>query len=138
MRDNADPFTHIASLALRIASLQHEHSSTRRISQDLPSRKPEDDQTTRLPARTPTLSDANSFIRSRTFSPVQSRRNSVASVIPETPHNAVRSGEGSLSPAQPTATALVTSEQLPHSSVSTSSQIDDDMRRRSSLDKMVG
>lgn len=125
--------THNARLALRIASLQHEHSNTRRMSQDLRSRKPED----RCPTRTPTLSDGGSPMQPRTFSPTQSRRTSAASAIPDTPQDAIQPDRARASSVNPTASTPAISEQLIHSGISSASQIDDDMQRRSSLDNMV-
>lgn len=156
-------FSHIASLALRVASLKHEHSSTRRISQDLRSRKPSKSRGVRLPARTSTLSRDNPPLRTRDVSPTLPRRTSDASAIPETPQRLGRSDKDRTSSADPQAltdatsnlfldaavlsetnisqnqtTESDTSEQLLQPDISGASQIDDDIRRRSSLDNMVG
>jgi hypothetical protein len=129
--------THIASLALRIASLKHQDSSTRRISQDLRSRKPAQDQADRSSSRTPTLSEGNSPMQAKISSLNQSRRTTAASAIPETPQRVLQSGNDITSPMDPTTTTPAIPEQLPRSSVSSVSQLDDDMQRRNSLDNMV-
>jgi hypothetical protein len=129
--------THIASLALRIASLKHQDSSTRRISQDLRSRKPAQDQANRSSSRTPTLSNGGSPMQARTSSPNHRRRTTAASAIPETPQRVLQSGNDRTSPADPTTTIPAIPEQLPPSSVSSVSQLDDDMQRRNSLINMV-
>ncbi|KAI4728433.1 hypothetical protein E4T49_03712 [Aureobasidium sp. EXF-10728] len=149
-------------LALRIASLKHEHSNTRRISQDLRFRKPESVRGGRLSARTSTLSSGNSSIQPRTISPAPSRETSAVSAIPKTPQRNDQSDKNEASStnshaltevasnlvldgdalsangeSQNPATTPDISEQLPHSDVSSASQVDDDMRRRNSLDNMV-
>lgn len=163
MRRECAAFSHIASLALRVASLKHEHSSTRRISQDLQSRKPSESRGARLSARTSTLSGDNSPLRTRNVSPTLSRRTSAASAIPETPQRLDRLDKDRVPSADPRAlteatsnlfldaavlsetnisqnrtTEPATSEQLLQPDTPSASQVDDDIRRRSSLDNMVG
>ena len=152
--------SHIPSLALRVASLKHEHSSTRRISQDLKSRKPSKNR--QLSAKTSTLSGGKSPIRTRTASPTLRRGASAASAIPETPRHPSQPDKGRVSSADPHAlteatsnllldaavssktdtsqsrtTRPVATEQLLQSDTSSASQYDDDIRRRSSLENMV-
>ncbi|KAK6007076.1 hypothetical protein QM012_006084 [Aureobasidium pullulans] len=149
-------------LAIRVASLKHEHSSTRRISQDLQSRKPGEIRGAQRSARTSTVAGRYSPVRSRTVSPTLDKRNSVASVIPETPQRLDRLRGDRMSSAvshalEEATSKLLTNAAVPskknisqnqtvkpatwqnrlQSDISSASQIDDDMRRRSSLDNML-
>lgn len=127
--------THIASLSVRIASLKHEDSSTRRISQDLRSRKSANVQADRF--SNATSSDEPHRLRPRASSPARSRTTSAVSPIPETPQRLYRSDKDKTPLTDPTATVSVILEQPLHLNVSSASQLDDDMRRKSSLNEMV-
>lgn len=129
--------THVTSLSLRIASLKHEDSSIRRIYQDLRPRKSANVQADRSSSATSTLSDEPHRLQPRASLPAQSRTTSVASPIRETPQRLHQSGKDTAAFIDPTATSPVIPEQPPHSIVSSASQLDDDIRRRSSLDDMV-
>jgi hypothetical protein len=129
--------TNIISLALRIASLKHEDSNTRRISQDLRSRKPTTNPADQCFSRTPTLSNEDLPIQPRKLSQTQSRRTTAASAIPETPQRVVQSEGDRDSPTDRTAAISAVLEQPPPSSVSSASQLDDDIQRRNSLNNMV-
>jgi hypothetical protein len=128
----------ITSLALRVASLKHEDSSTRRLSQDLRSRKPATNPADQFFSRTPTLSNEDHLMQPRTLSQTQSRRTTDASAIPETPQRVVGSEADQGSPTDRTAATSAILEQPPPSNVSSPSQLDDDIQRRNSLDNMVG
>lgn len=153
-------FSHILSLALRVASLKHEHSNTRQISQDLQFRRSSGNR--RFFARTSTLSGGNSPSRTKTVSPTLRRGTSAASAIPETPQRPSQPDKGRVSSGGPPAfteatsnlfldaavssktntsqrraTRPVTTGQRLQSDVSSASQYDDDIRRRSSLGNMV-
>ncbi|KAG9758099.1 hypothetical protein KCU75_g11563, partial [Aureobasidium melanogenum] len=149
-------------LAIRVQSLKHEHSSTRRISQDLHSRKPVTNREPQLSTSPSTLSGGKSPIRTRTISPTLPRRTSAGSAIPETPQHVVqpdkdrKSSTGSRALTEATSnlflgaaglprtdvsqsrtTRPASSERLQQSDISSASQIDDDIRRRSSLENML-
>lgn len=126
------------SLALRIASLKHEDSSTRRLSQDLRSRKPATNPADQFFSKTPTLSNEDLPMQPRTLSQTQSRRTTVTSAIPETPQRVVQSEADQGSPTDRTAATYAILEQPPPSSMSGVSQLNDDIQRRNSLNDMVG
>jgi hypothetical protein len=155
-------FSHVASLAIRVQSLKHEHSNTRRISQDLHSRKPVANREPQLSTSPSTLSGGNSPIRTRPISPTLPRRTSADSAIPETPQHLGQPDKDRVSStdshalteatsnlfldtaglprtdvSQIRTTRPATSEQIQQSDTSSASQIDDDIRRRSSLENMV-
>jgi hypothetical protein len=86
----------------------------------------------------PTLSNEDASVRPRTFSQTQSRRTTAASAVPETPQRLVQSEGDRDSPTDRTAATSAVLEQPPRSSVSSASQLDDDIQRRNSLNNMVG
>ncbi|KAI4821466.1 hypothetical protein E4T44_10325 [Aureobasidium sp. EXF-8845] len=124
-------------LALRIASLKHEDSSTRRLSQDLRSRKPATNPADQSFSGTPTQSNEDLPMQPRTLSQTQSRRSTVTSAIPETPQRVVQFEGDQGFPADREAETSGIPEQPPPSSVSSASQLDDDIQRRDSLDNML-
>jgi hypothetical protein len=74
----------------------------------------------------------------RTLSQTQSRRTTVTSAIPETPQRVVQFEGDQGSPADRAAGTSAILDQPPLSSVSSASQLDDDIQRRNSLNDMVG
>ncbi|KAG9528846.1 hypothetical protein KCU93_g3977, partial [Aureobasidium melanogenum] len=149
-------------LAIRVQSLKHEHSNTRRISQDLHSRKPVANREPQLSTSPSTLSGGNSPIRTRPISPTLPRRTSADSAIPETPQHLGQPDKDRVSStdshalteatsnlflntaglprtdvSQSRTTRPATPEQIQQSDTSSASQIDDDIRRRSSLENML-
>ncbi|KAG9809560.1 hypothetical protein KCU63_g21519, partial [Aureobasidium melanogenum] len=149
-------------LAIRVQSLKHEHSNTRRISQDLHARKPVANREPQLSTSPSTLSGGKSPTRTRTISPTLPRRTCADSAIPETPQhlgqpdkdrasftdshalteatsnlflNAAGLPRTDVSQSRTTGPAI--SEQLQQSDTSSASQIHDDIRRRSSLENML-
>ncbi|KAH0366637.1 hypothetical protein KCU65_g5274, partial [Aureobasidium melanogenum] len=149
-------------LSLRVKALKHEYSSTRRISQDLQSRKPGANREPQLDSSPRTLK-GNSPTRTRTTSSTLGRRTSADSAIPETPRHLRQPDKDRVSPANfqalreatnsliPNAVGLpipdvllqdrtetpTTSEQLQQYDDSSASQIDDDIRRKNSLENML-
>lgn len=87
---------------------------------------------------TPTLSNEDASVQPRTFSQTLSRRTTAASAVPETPQRVDQSEGDRNSPTDRTAATSAILEQPPPSSVSSVSQLDDDIQRRNSLDNMVG
>lgn len=155
-------FSDIASLSLRVKALKHEYSSTRRISQDLQSRKPGANRGPQLDSSLTTLAGGNSPIQTRTTSPTLRRRTSTDLPIPETPqhlsqpdkdrasfvdshalteatNNHVLNAAGLLRPklSQSRTARPATPEQLQEHDDSSVSQINEDIRRRNSLNDMV-
>ncbi|KEQ67592.1 uncharacterized protein M437DRAFT_38233 [Aureobasidium melanogenum CBS 110374] len=149
-------------LALRVSALKHEHSSTRRISQDLQSRKSGANRESQLDSSPAALAGGDSPIQTRTTSPTSRRRTSADSAIPETPRHLGQPDKDRVSPAdshalteatnnhvlnaagllrpnvlQSRTARPATSEQLQQHDYSSASQIEDDIRRRNSLENMV-
>ncbi|KAH0262262.1 hypothetical protein KCU91_g13517, partial [Aureobasidium melanogenum] len=148
--------------ALRVSALKHEHSSTRRISQDLQSRKPGANRESQLDSSPAALAGGDSPIQTRTTSPTSRRRTSADSAIPETPRHLGQPDKDRVSPAdshalteatnnhvlnaagllrpnvlQSRTARPATSEQLQQHDYSSASQIEDDIRRRNSLENML-
>ncbi|KAI5248359.1 hypothetical protein E4T42_05692, partial [Aureobasidium subglaciale] len=154
--------TYPFSLALRVASLKHQDSNTRRLAQDLRMRRTTAGQEEQASTKLVVTTVDTSTIRERTFSPGQGRRSSAISAIPETPQHVVRYEEDIIRQAVPSAplqatgrlpqdaaallgapgdqdpdTAAFARGGQPHSRDPSVSQADDDVRRRSSLDNMM-
>ncbi|KAI5262183.1 hypothetical protein E4T47_09320 [Aureobasidium subglaciale] len=149
-------------LALRVASLKHQDSNTRRLAQDLRMRRTTAGQEEQASTKPVVTTVDISTIRKRTFSPGQVRRSSAISAIPETPPHVVRYEQDIIRQAVPNAplqargrllqdaaallgatgdqdpdTAAFARGGQPHSRDPSVSQADDDVRRRSSLDNMA-
>lgn len=147
----------LARVSLRVAFLKHESSTKRRISQDLRVRDSKIGQASRIPTGTTTPPIVVPPIRSEIISPTGGRTTSSTSAIPETPQHVHGSKIGSTSLAsshalrsvasksssntgdisQIAATPTVTQDEPSQSVASNASQVDDDMRRKSSLESMV-
>ncbi|THX03945.1 hypothetical protein D6D18_03640 [Aureobasidium pullulans] len=144
-------------VSLRVAFLKHESSTKRRISQDLRVRDSKIGQASRIPTGTTTPPIVVPPIRSEIISPTGGRTTSSTSAIPETPQHVHGSKIGSTSLAssralrsvasksssntgdisQIAATPTVTQDEPSQSVASNASQVDDDMRRKSSLESMM-
>ncbi|KAI5200136.1 hypothetical protein E4T39_05909 [Aureobasidium subglaciale] len=149
-------------LALRVASLKHQDSTTRRLAQDLRLRRTTAGQEKQASSKPVVATVDTSTVRKKTSSPAEGRKSSAISAIPETPQHIIRYEEDMIQHAKPSAPSQAMSslphntapllgargdqdpdlaafvqDGQPHSRDSSVSQIDDDVRRRGSLDNMM-